>query len=79
VKQNYDKHVEQMENWKDIIIKQLIVDGFGVCAKGYVEEPKRQVSKSLEIQALQSCRLAPINYFVDQWNAKNLGVPYFVK
>jgi hypothetical protein len=68
-----------MENWKDIIIKQLIVDGFGVCAKGYVEEPKWQVSKSLEIQALQSCRLALINYFANQWNVKNLGLLYFVK
>jgi hypothetical protein len=91
-KQNYDKHVERMENWKDIakeedqaskaklillflmdweasmpdvmlkfmntfliksvdvyfghkdkvyvISKQLVVDVFGICAKGYVEESK---------------------------------------
>jgi hypothetical protein len=92
IKQNYDRHVEQMENWKDIveekywaskvglvflflmdrqalmpdvmleflntllikgeniyfghkdkeyvISKQLIVNVFGVCAKGYVENLK---------------------------------------
>jgi hypothetical protein len=35
-----------------VISKQLIVDVFGVCAKGYVEELKGQVSKSLAIHAL---------------------------
>jgi hypothetical protein len=35
-----------------VINKQLIVDVFGVCAKGYVEELKGQVSKSLVVQAL---------------------------
>ncbi len=92
MKQNYDRHVEQMKNWKDIakeedwafkrglvplflidwqtsmfdvmleylntflvkgtniyfghkdkvyvINKQLIVNFFGVCAEGYVEDPK---------------------------------------
>ncbi len=101
MKQNYDKHVEHMENWKDIveekdlaskarlvplflmgwetlmpdvmleflntflikgvdiyfghkhqvyiISKQLILYIFGMCAKGYVEESKGQVSKSLTI------------------------------
>jgi len=34
------------------INKQLIVDVFGVCVEGYVEEPKAQVSKSLVVQAL---------------------------
>jgi hypothetical protein len=43
----------------------LIIDVFGVCAKGYVEEPKGQVSKSLAIQALQSRRLAPTNSFAN--------------
>jgi hypothetical protein len=109
-KHNYDKHVEWMENWKDIveeedwaskarlvplflmdwqapmldvmseffntilikganiyfghkdkvyvINKQLIVDVFGMCAKGYVEKPKGLINKSLVIQALQSCTLA---------------------
>jgi hypothetical protein len=38
-----------------VISKQLIVDVFGMCAKGYVEEPKGHVSKSLVVQALQSC------------------------
>jgi len=104
MKQNYDKHVERMENWKDIvevedwaskvrlvplflmgwetlmpnvmlefhntffikganiyfghkdkvyvINKQLIIDFFGVCVEGYVDEPKGQVSKSLTVQAL---------------------------
>jgi hypothetical protein len=28
-----------------VISKQLIVDVFGICAKGYVEEPKGQVSQ----------------------------------
>jgi hypothetical protein len=37
-----------------VISKQLI----GACVGGYVEEPKRQVSKSLVIQALYNCRLA---------------------
>jgi hypothetical protein len=32
-----------------VISKQLIVHVFGVCAKGYVEEPKRHVSKSLAV------------------------------
>jgi hypothetical protein len=35
-----------------VISKQLIVDVFGVCAKGYIEKPKGQVSKSLVVQAL---------------------------
>ncbi len=35
-----------------VINKQLIVDVFGVCAKGYVEELKAQVNKSLVVQAL---------------------------
>jgi hypothetical protein len=30
-----------------VISKQLIVDVFGVCAKGYIEDSKGQVSKSL--------------------------------
>ncbi len=130
MKQNYDKYVEQMNNWKDIIKKdwaskiglvtlllmewqapmpnvmlefmnmfmikgvdiyfghkdkvyvinkQLIVDVFGVCVKGYVEELKGQVSKSIAIQTIYSCRFAPTNSFVDQWNAKSMGLPYFVK
>jgi hypothetical protein len=56
-----------------LINKQLIVDVFRMRAKGYVEEPKGQVSKSLTIHALQSCRLAPPNSFANQWNAKSLG------
>jgi hypothetical protein len=32
-----------------VINKQLIVDGFEVCAKGYVEKPKKQVSMSLVV------------------------------
>jgi hypothetical protein len=35
-----------------VINKQLIVDVFGVCTEGYVEELKGQVNKSLAIQAL---------------------------
>ncbi len=57
----------------------MIVDVFGVCAKGYVEKPKGQVSKSPTIQALQSCRLALTNSSTNQWNAKSLGLPYSVK
>ncbi len=45
----------------------------------YVKESKWQVSKSLTVQALQSCRLTPVNSFTNKWNAKNLGLPYFVK
>jgi hypothetical protein len=32
-----------------VVNKQLIIDVFGVCAEGYVEEPKGQVSKSLVV------------------------------
>jgi hypothetical protein len=32
-----------------VISKHLFVNVFGVCAKGYVEEPKGQVSKSLVV------------------------------
>jgi hypothetical protein len=32
-----------------VISKQLIVDVFGVCAKGYVEDLKGQVNKSLAV------------------------------
>jgi hypothetical protein len=32
-----------------VINKQLIVDIFGMCVEGYVEESKWQVSKSLTI------------------------------
>ncbi len=60
-----------------VINKQLIIDVFRECVEGYVEELKGHVSKSLIIQALQSCRLAHANSFVDQWNAKSLGLPYF--
>jgi len=49
-----------------LISKQLIIDVFGVCEKGYIEKPKGQVSKSLAIQALQSCRLAPTNSSTNQ-------------
>jgi hypothetical protein len=61
------------------IDKQLIVDVFGVCAKGYVEEPKQHVNKSLAIQASPSCRLAPTNFSVDQRNTKSPGLPYSIK
>jgi hypothetical protein len=46
---------------------------------GYVEESKGQVNKSLAVQALQSCKLAPTNSSTNQWNAKNLGLPFFVR
>jgi hypothetical protein len=46
---------------------------------GYVKELKGQVRKSLVVQTLPSCRLAPTNSSTDQWNIKNLGLPYFVK
>ncbi len=61
-----------------VINKKLIVDVSKVCAEGYVEEPKGQVSKSLVIQALQRCRLAHANSFVNQQNAKSLGLPYLL-
>jgi hypothetical protein len=35
-----------------VINKQLIVDVFGMCVEGYVEELKGQVSKSLVVQEL---------------------------
>ncbi len=49
-----------------------------MCVEVYVEEPKGQVSKSLTVQTLQSCRLALTNSSIDQWNGKSLGLPYFV-
>jgi hypothetical protein len=48
-----------------VINKQLIIDVFGVCANGYVEELKGQVNKSLAILALQSCKLALANCSID--------------
>jgi hypothetical protein len=62
-----------------VVSKQPIVYVFGVCADGYVEEPKGQVSKSLVVQALQSCKLVPTNSSANQWNVKSLGLPFFVK
>jgi hypothetical protein len=62
-----------------VIIKQLIIDVFGVCAERYVKEPKGQVNKSVTIQTLHNCRLAPKNSSTDQWNVKSLGLPYSVK
>jgi hypothetical protein len=56
-----------------VISKQLIVDFFGVCVEGYVEEPKGQVSMSLVVQALHSCR--PTNSLANQLNVKSLGLP----
>jgi hypothetical protein len=62
-----------------VISKQLIVDVFGVCVEGYVEKRKGQVNKSLAVQALYNCRLAPANFSTDQWNAKSMGLPYSVR
>ncbi len=50
-----------------------------MCLKGYVKELKEQVSKSLTVQALQSCRLAPTNFSANQWNAKSLALPYSIR
>ncbi len=131
MKQNYNKHVERLENWKvvneeekrvdkarlvtlffmkweapllDIMLeflntfvikgtniyfgyqnkvyvisKQLIVVVFKVCAQGYVKDPKRKINKTITLQALQSCRIAPINFLGDKWSAKSLALPYIVK
>ncbi len=62
-----------------VISKQLIVDVFGVCAEGYIEDPKRHVSKSQVVHALQSCRLALASFYAHQRNAKSLGLPYSVR
>jgi hypothetical protein len=62
-----------------VINKQQVIDVFGVCAEGCVKELKGWVSKSLAIQALQSCRVALANSFANQWNTKKLGLPYFVR
>jgi hypothetical protein len=61
------------------ISKQLVVDIFGVYAKGYVEILKGLVNKSLTIQALQSGRLGFVNSSIDQWTTKSLGLPYLVR
>jgi hypothetical protein len=62
-----------------VISKQLIIDVFGVGAKGYVKDLKGQISKSLVVQALHSCKPALVSSSINQWNAKSLGLPYFVK
>jgi hypothetical protein len=49
------------------------------CAEEYVEELKGHVSKSLAIQALHSCRLALAIFSANQWNTKNLGLPYSIR
>jgi len=61
-----------------VINKQLIVDVFGVCEEGCVEDPKGHVNKSLVVHALHSCRLVHANSSAYQWNAKSLRLPYFV-
>jgi hypothetical protein len=48
-----------------VISKQLIVDVLGACAKGYIEDLKGQVNKTLVVQALQGYKLAPTNSFAD--------------
>ncbi len=64
-------HDVKLELLNTFLIKGA--DVFRMCVKGYVEELKGHVSKSLAIHALQSCRLAPPNSFANQWNAKSLG------
>jgi len=49
-----------------------------MCVERYVEKPKGQINKTLIIQELQSCTLALANSFVDQWNAKSLGLTYSI-
>jgi hypothetical protein len=48
-----------------VISKQFIVDVFGVCVEGYIEDLKGHVSKTLTIQALQGCRLTFANSSTD--------------
>jgi hypothetical protein len=45
----------------------------------YVEDPKGQVSKTVTLQALLSCKITPTNFAKDQWNAQSLGLPYSVR
>ncbi len=56
-----------------VIKKQMIIDVFGVCLEGYVEDLKGQVSKIVTLQALSSCRITSTNSTRDQWNAKSLS------
>ncbi len=62
-----------------VIIKQLIIDVFGMCENGMQKNLKGQINKSLAIQVLQSCRLALANSYAYQWNTKSLGLPYSVR
>ncbi len=62
-----------------VISKQLIVDVFRVCAKGYVKDPKGQVNKTIALHALQSYKVEPTNFTKDLWNVKSLGFPYLVR
>jgi hypothetical protein len=59
--------------------KQLIVDVFGVYVEGYIEDSNGQVNELVALQALQSCKITPTTYARNQWNAKNLVLPYFVR
>jgi len=62
-----------------VINKHVIVNVFGVCVKGYVKDLKGKISKTLTLSALQGCRITPTNFIGDQWNAKSLGLPYFIR
>jgi hypothetical protein len=42
-----------------VISKQLLIDVFRVYAKGYVENPKGQINKTIALQALQVIELNP--------------------
>jgi hypothetical protein len=48
-----------------VINKQLIINVFGVCAKGYEEVSKGHVNKSLALQASHSCRITLKFFAVD--------------
>ncbi len=43
----------------------MIVDVFGVYVEGYVKDSKKQVSKTIALYALQSCRIEPTNSIKD--------------
>ncbi len=61
-----------------VISKQLIVNVFGIYAKGYIKNPKGQVNKVMAMQTLQNYKIALTNFARDQWNAKSLGFPYLL-
>ncbi len=62
-----------------VINKQLIIDAFGVCQSGYVEEPKGHVTKTLTKKLLFKHDIKPPYTNANKWNVKKCKLPINVK